>query len=186
MVLSSLGAWNWFILAAVLLRARTGRARRVHAVARALGDPGRHHLARRRSGRGSTSSSPSRCSRSPRSRCGGTSRAASRSRATSRSSTAAPMPIVGREFTLEKPIVDGIGTVKIDDTIWRADGAGLPGRQPRQGRARGRATACDSCRQACERHRRSDAICSRHAGAQQIVQMHDADRLAGLRPRSAR
>jgi membrane protein implicated in regulation of membrane protease activity len=30
--------------------------------------------------------------------------------------------LVGRTFTLEKPIVDGAGTVKIDDTIWRVQG----------------------------------------------------------------
>src|ERR1044072_3367598 len=30
--------------------------------------------------------------------------------------------LVGREFTLEKPIVDGTGTVRIDDTIWRVAG----------------------------------------------------------------
>jgi hypothetical protein len=30
--------------------------------------------------------------------------------------------LVGREFTLEKPIVDGVGTVRIDDTIWRISG----------------------------------------------------------------
>jgi membrane protein implicated in regulation of membrane protease activity len=29
---------------------------------------------------------------------------------------------VGREFTLEKPIVAGTGTVRIDDTIWRLSG----------------------------------------------------------------
>ena len=29
---------------------------------------------------------------------------------------------VGREFTLEKPIVDGAGTVRIGDTIWRVTG----------------------------------------------------------------
>ena len=29
---------------------------------------------------------------------------------------------VGREFTLEKPIVAGNGTVKIDDSIWRLSG----------------------------------------------------------------
>jgi len=34
---------------------------------------------------------------------------------------------VGREFTLEKPIVAGTGTVKIDDTIWRLTGPDLPG-----------------------------------------------------------
>jgi len=27
--------------------------------------------------------------------------------------------LVGRVFTLEKPIVDGSGTVRVDDTIWR-------------------------------------------------------------------
>lgn len=30
--------------------------------------------------------------------------------------------LVGRVFTLEKPIVDGVGTVRIDDTIWRVSG----------------------------------------------------------------
>jgi membrane protein implicated in regulation of membrane protease activity len=34
---------------------------------------------------------------------------------------------VGREFTLEKPIVGGSGTVKIDDTIWRLAGPDVPG-----------------------------------------------------------
>jgi len=34
---------------------------------------------------------------------------------------------VGREFTLEKPIVGGGGTVKIDDTIWRLRGPDVPG-----------------------------------------------------------
>jgi hypothetical protein len=34
---------------------------------------------------------------------------------------------VGREFTLEKPIVGGNGTVKIDDTIWRLAGPDVPG-----------------------------------------------------------
>lgn len=29
---------------------------------------------------------------------------------------------VGRVFTLEKPIVDGAGTVRIDDSIWRVTG----------------------------------------------------------------
>jgi membrane protein implicated in regulation of membrane protease activity len=33
---------------------------------------------------------------------------------------------VGRVFTLEKPIVSGNGTVKIDDTIWRLAGADAP------------------------------------------------------------
>ena len=34
--------------------------------------------------------------------------------------------LVGREFTLEKPIVDGSGTVRIDDTIWRVAGPDAP------------------------------------------------------------
>jgi hypothetical protein len=34
--------------------------------------------------------------------------------------------LIGREFTLEKPIVDGAGTVRIDDTIWRVAGPDAP------------------------------------------------------------
>ena len=34
--------------------------------------------------------------------------------------------LVGRVFTLEKPIVDGSGTVRIDDTIWRVAGPDVP------------------------------------------------------------
>ncbi|NVN85332.1 MAG: NfeD family protein [Rhodopseudomonas sp.] len=34
--------------------------------------------------------------------------------------------LVGREFTLEKPIIDGAGTVRIDDTIWRVSGPDAP------------------------------------------------------------
>jgi membrane protein implicated in regulation of membrane protease activity len=34
---------------------------------------------------------------------------------------------VGREFTLDKPIVSGSGTVKIDDTIWRVSGPDCAG-----------------------------------------------------------
>jgi membrane protein implicated in regulation of membrane protease activity len=33
---------------------------------------------------------------------------------------------VGRVFTLEKPIVGGTGTVRIDDTIWRVAGPDSP------------------------------------------------------------
>ena len=33
---------------------------------------------------------------------------------------------VGREFTLEKPITDGVGTVKIGDTVWRVRGPDCP------------------------------------------------------------
>jgi hypothetical protein len=34
--------------------------------------------------------------------------------------------LVGRLFTLEKPIVGGIGTVSVDDTVWRVTGADTP------------------------------------------------------------
>jgi len=34
--------------------------------------------------------------------------------------------LVGRVFTLEKPIVDGFDTVRIDDTIWRVAGPDVP------------------------------------------------------------
>jgi membrane protein implicated in regulation of membrane protease activity len=34
--------------------------------------------------------------------------------------------LVGRVCTLEKPIVDGHGTVRIDDTIWRVAGPDAP------------------------------------------------------------
>src|ERR1700712_3577305 len=34
--------------------------------------------------------------------------------------------LVGREFTLEKPIIDGAGTVRIDDTVWRVAGPDVP------------------------------------------------------------
>ena len=33
---------------------------------------------------------------------------------------------VGRVFTLERPIVDGIGTIRIDDTVWRVSGPDCP------------------------------------------------------------
>lgn len=34
--------------------------------------------------------------------------------------------LVGRVFTLDKPIVDGVGTVKVDDTVWRVSGPDAP------------------------------------------------------------
>jgi len=34
--------------------------------------------------------------------------------------------LIGRVFTLEKPIVDGVGTVRIDDTVWRVSGPDAP------------------------------------------------------------
>jgi membrane protein implicated in regulation of membrane protease activity len=33
---------------------------------------------------------------------------------------------VGRIFTLDKPIVGGVGTIRIEDTIWRVNGPDLP------------------------------------------------------------
>jgi membrane protein implicated in regulation of membrane protease activity len=33
---------------------------------------------------------------------------------------------VGRVFTLEKPIVNGVGTIRIEDTVWRVNGPDLP------------------------------------------------------------
>ena len=33
---------------------------------------------------------------------------------------------VGRVFTLDKPIVDGVGTIRIEDTVWRVHGPDLP------------------------------------------------------------
>src|SRR5436305_3686147 len=34
--------------------------------------------------------------------------------------------LVGRVFTLDKPIQDGFGTVRVDDTIWRVAGPDAP------------------------------------------------------------
>jgi membrane protein implicated in regulation of membrane protease activity len=34
--------------------------------------------------------------------------------------------LVGRMFTLEKPIVDGAGTLRIDDSVWRITGSDVP------------------------------------------------------------
>ena len=34
--------------------------------------------------------------------------------------------LIGREFTLEKPIIDGSGTVRIGDTVWRVAGPDIP------------------------------------------------------------
>jgi membrane protein implicated in regulation of membrane protease activity len=33
---------------------------------------------------------------------------------------------VGRVFTLDKPIVDGVGTIRIEDTVWRVSGPSMP------------------------------------------------------------
>jgi len=34
--------------------------------------------------------------------------------------------LVGRAFTLDKPIIDGAGTVRVDDTVWRVSGPECP------------------------------------------------------------
>ena len=34
--------------------------------------------------------------------------------------------LVGRVFTLEKPIMDGSGSVRVDDTVWRVSGPDSP------------------------------------------------------------
>jgi inner membrane protein len=34
--------------------------------------------------------------------------------------------LIGRVFTLEKPIIDGVGTVRVDDTVWRVAGPDAP------------------------------------------------------------
>jgi membrane protein implicated in regulation of membrane protease activity len=34
--------------------------------------------------------------------------------------------LVGRVFTLEKPIVQGVGSVRVDDTVWRVTGPDCP------------------------------------------------------------
>jgi membrane protein implicated in regulation of membrane protease activity len=45
---------------------------------------------------------------------------------------------IGREFTLEKPIVGGVGTIHIDDTVWRVKGPDCPaGSRVRIARAEG-------------------------------------------------
>src|SRR3978361_10846 len=45
--------------------------------------------------------------------------------------------MIGRVFTLEKPIIDGAGTVRIDDTVWRVARPDTPARRrPRRHRAR--------------------------------------------------
>ena len=123
--LVALGNWNWLILAAIFFVHRTARARRVHAVARALGAAGR------RSSRSSSiwpwqsqliAFAVFALASIPLWR-----------RFARRVEKPVDQPFlnrradafVGREFTLEKPIVAGIGTVRIDDTVWRVAGAGL-------------------------------------------------------------
>lgn len=34
--------------------------------------------------------------------------------------------LVGRVFTLERPIIDGVGTVGVDDSVWRIVGPDIP------------------------------------------------------------
>jgi inner membrane protein len=52
--------------------------------------------------------------------------------------------LVGRVFTLDKPIVDGVGTVRIDDTVWRVNGPDRPtGSRVRVTRADGASLAVE-------------------------------------------
>ena len=47
---------------------------------------------------------------------------------------------VWRDFTLDKPIVGGVGTIRIDDTVWRVTGPDVPaGSRVRIARAEGAA-----------------------------------------------
>jgi inner membrane protein len=53
--------------------------------------------------------------------------------------------LVGRVFTLEKPIVDGLGTVRIEDTVWRVAGPDTPaGNRVRIVRADGASLTVDA------------------------------------------
>ena len=53
--------------------------------------------------------------------------------------------LVGRIFTLEKPLIDGVGTVRIDDTVWRVSGPDLPaGSRVRVARADGASLAVEA------------------------------------------
>jgi membrane protein implicated in regulation of membrane protease activity len=54
---------------------------------------------------------------------------------------------VGREFTLDKPIVGGVGTIRIDDTVWRVTGPDAPaGSRVRIARAEGAALMVEATR----------------------------------------
>ena len=53
---------------------------------------------------------------------------------------------VGREFTLDKPIVNGMGTIHIDDTIWRVSGPDCPaGSRVKIARADGANLRVEAC-----------------------------------------
>jgi membrane protein implicated in regulation of membrane protease activity len=34
--------------------------------------------------------------------------------------------MIGQTFTLDKPIADGVGTIRVGDTVWRVSGADRP------------------------------------------------------------
>lgn len=38
--------------------------------------------------------------------------------------------LIGRTFTLNEPIVDGVGRVRVEDTVWRVTGSDLPAGTP--------------------------------------------------------
>ena len=120
-----MGGWIWFVVAAVFLLIELTAARRVHAVARARRDPDRHHLARD----GAVVAGAAHCV------CGAVDRlhpGLALFRAQGRGPVDRPFlnrraeGYVGRVFTLEKPIVDGVGTIRIEDTVWRVSGPSLP------------------------------------------------------------
>ena len=160
----SLGAWNWFIAGGRAVPARDHRARQLHDVARAVRASGRARSRSCSTGRGRRRSSPSRCS-------------PSRSipvwrRFARKVEQPAERPFlnrraegyVGRVFTLDKPIVDGIGTIRIDDTVWRVSGPDCPaGSRVKIARADGAQTVDGVGSRLCASVLRRIDACSRHA-----------------------
>ena len=124
---SSLGDWNWLILGAVFLRARAARARRLHAVARALARCWSAIISFAPSlVRGRRSSSPSRCSSIasiPLWRC-----------FARKVEKPVDRPFLNRRAEgYRRPRVHAgkadrrrRGTMRIDDTVWRVTGPDCP------------------------------------------------------------
>ena len=107
--------------------AGTARARRVPVLARPCRIAGRADLLRRRSVVADADPDVRGvCARGGAALAAPGARRARRRARTTRFSTAAREALVGRVFTLEKPIVDGVGTVRIDDTVWRVAGPDTP------------------------------------------------------------
>ena len=122
----SLGAWNWFILAALLFLLEIIAPGSFMMWLGLSAIAGRRDLALHRLVVAGAGRSRSRCSRSLRSRPGGISRARSRQPTEQPFLNRRAEGFVGREFTLDKPIIDGIGTIRIDDTVWRVRGPDCP------------------------------------------------------------